>query len=311
MTGHETAAMKKKVLTSIGVLGVTAIWGLSFPIMKNAMTEMTTLWLLAVRFTVASILLLAWQGRKLRGLGKKGLAVAFKLGGLLAMAYITQNVGLSYTTASNAAVITGFYVVLVPLLGWFATRKLHISQIIIAVIAFLALAVFSLDQELRIVGGDVWVLGGAVSYALHILMLDKYTKEYESMLLVAMQISAATVILIISALTLAPVPDFSGLSVNFWGAIAYTAILATMLGFGAQTAAQKVLPPATASVLFTAESLFGALFGVLLLNESFMLRQILGGLALILCMVAAVLDADSVRNVWQRISRKSSSRHPA
>ena len=78
-----------------------------------------------------------------------------------------------------------------------------------------------------------------------------------------------------------------------WSALIFTAVLATAYANLVQTGVQKVLPPTTASILFTSESLFGGFFGWLLLHETLGLRQSLGAMLLIICMIGAVLTSSS------------------
>jgi len=281
-------SLKKKLLAAAGILAVTAVWGSSFVFMKNALHIVTPLWFLAVRFVIAGTLLALWQGRKLRQLGRKGFLAAVLVGLPLALGYALQTIGLMRTTASNAAVLTGIYIVFVPLLQWLFTRRLGKAQIIIALITFAGLCAFSLDAQARIKTGDIWVVISAVSYAAHFLVLDKYSKIYPSTLLATMQIGVAALLLSLAALVLEPPPAAASFAPVI-PTLLYTSVFATAAAFIGQTAAQRILPPTTASVLFTAESLFGAVSGVLLLHENFLPIQILGGLVMFGCMIFSVL----------------------
>jgi len=304
-------SLKKKLLAATGILAVSAVWGSSFVFMKNAMVIITPLWLLAVRFVIAGALLALWQGRKLRQLGKKGLLAAVLVGFPLALGYALQNIGLTRTTASNAAILTGTYIVFVPLLQWLVTRRLGKTQIIIALVTFAGLCAFSLDAQARIKSGDIWVIASAVSYAAHFLVLDKYAKIYPSTLLATMQIGVAALLLSLAALALEPFPTAASFAPSVLVTLFYTSVFATAAAFIVQTAAQRVLPPATAAVLFISESLFGALSGVLLLDESFLPVQIVGGLVIFACMTVSVLGESFMDKFLHILKRSGNYRKAA
>ncbi len=280
---------KKKVFAVGSILLVTCIWGISFVFMKNALDTLSPLWFLSCRFILASLLMALVNLKHWRRLTKKHWRDAFFIGIPLAAGYAFQTMGLARTTASNSAFITGTYVVLIPLISWLLTRKLQTRQLVIAVIACLGLAAISLDDQFRVHLGDFLVLLGALGFAIHFLVLDHFTKAYDSLLISGLQITVAAGLLTLAALALEPLPGRESFNPTVLEALVFTAVFSTCLGFLVQTSAQKVLAPVVASVLFTSESVFGAFFGVLLLHERLLPRQLLGGLLLIGCMVASVL----------------------
>ncbi|MDO4731918.1 MAG: DMT family transporter [Bacillota bacterium] len=281
---------QKKAFAVISILCTTAIWGFSFVIMKNSMEILSPLWFLACRFSLASLIMLLLNLPRLKGLSLVNLRDAFWIGLPLAFGYAMQTLGLNITTASNSAFITGIYVVFIPLISWFFTKKLKAWQLLVAFLAFVGLAALSLDANLHINRGDLLVLAGALGYAAHFLVLDHYTKLYDSLLISALQIFTCTLLLILAALLFEPLPTADQFPPSVLHSLLFTAALGTGLGFLVQTAAQKVLEPTPASILFTSETLFAAFFGTVLLNERFIPRQIMGGIILIACMIASVVE---------------------
>lgn len=164
---------QKKFFAVLSILCTTAIWGVSFVIMKNSMDILTPLWFLACRFALASFFMLLLNLGKLKQLRRKSLRDGIRIGIPLAFGYAAQTLGLHQTTASNSAFITGTYVVLIPLIAWLFTRKLQTRQLLIAIVACLGLAALSLDENLRVNTGDWLVLAGAFGYAVHFLVLDR------------------------------------------------------------------------------------------------------------------------------------------
>lgn len=280
----------KMILAALTCLLVTAIWGLTFPLMKDALAVLTPLWFLAIRFLLAALLLLALSAKRLGQLSRGNIRQGLLVGLLLWAAYYSQTYGLTLTTAGNCAVITGLYVVLVPLLGWFFTRRLRAGQLGLALVAFLALAAFTLNAQLQMAYGDLLVLLCAVIYALHMIMLGRYSPGMDSMALAALQISVCAALNLLGALLLEPLPALSAVfAPDILRTLLFTAVFATVFAYVAQTAVQKILPPATTALLLTSEALFGAIFGWLLLDEILLPRQIAAGALLLACMAAAVL----------------------
>lgn len=278
----------KTYLGAFGCLLVAAIWGSAFVFMKDSFDHIAPATFLALRFSLASVVLWLLLGAKRRRLRPR----AWRDGALVGLAlwggYYLQTLGLEQTTASNSALITGAYVVFVPLISWCFTRRIQPAQLMIGWITLVAIAIISLDGDFRFGRGELLVLLGSLVYAMHFLLLGHYAPHYDTTLFTTLQITFAAGYNILAALITDPLPHFSQLPATVWGALFFTAVFATALAFFIQTAAQKVLAPAPAAVLFTTECLFGVLFGVLLLNEQLLPRQLLGGAIMLCCILLTV-----------------------
>ncbi|MCL2495985.1 MAG: DMT family transporter [Clostridiales bacterium] len=278
-----------RIGAALTLLMVTAIWGSAFVFTKNAIAEMGPLFFLLFRFSIATLLTAALAGRRLllidRDMLKKGLIT----GAALAAGYATQTIGLQYTTVGNSAFITGFYVVLVPFAGCIFNRVIKAEQVALGFAALFGLALFSLNEQFRLNSGDIWTLGCAAIYACHFVLLGHYTRGMDSLLLTLLQLATATILFGLAAPLLESPPHIAAFSGEVWFALAYCAVLASALAFFIQTAAQKILSPTQASLIFTTEALFGAFFGWLLLGEKLLPRQFGGAAILIVCMVVVLL----------------------
>src|SRR5919204_4064484 len=105
-------------MTALGaLLAVTAVWGVTFVQVKDAVAVYPLLAFLAVRFVLATATLVVPAGPRVRSLGRRGAGAAAALGLLLAVGYVLQTAGLEQTTVSGTGFITGMYVVLTPLLA--------------------------------------------------------------------------------------------------------------------------------------------------------------------------------------------------
>src|SRR5438105_5927371 len=150
----------------LALILVTAVWGVTFVQVKDAVEIYPLFAFLAIRFAIASITLTPFAARRMRTLDRRGLVAGFGLGGLLALGYTLQTAGLARTTVSGTGFITGLCVVLTPLtaLALFRRRIERMAWLGVA-LATLGLAMLS-GIKAGSTLGDGLVLGGALAYAL-------------------------------------------------------------------------------------------------------------------------------------------------
>ena len=286
MTSNLTS---KKALAVCGIILATAIWGSSFSIIKNALNSITPLWFISLRFSISVIILAVICAKKFQQMNIELLKEGFIIGIPLSLSYICQNVGLLNTTASNTAFITSTYVVIVPFIMWIIHRKIRPANFLIAIITLGGLALLSLNESFHIASGDIITLGCSLMLAIHMVLLGRYSRNHDTFLLTFIQLAMVAVVNTILALIIEPLPVISSFSTEIVVSLLYCAILPTIVCYLIQTAAQKIISPISASILFMGEAIFGAFFGWLLLDELFSTRQFIGAVILILCMVASVL----------------------
>ena len=279
----------KRAAAVAGLVLTTIIWGGGFVITKIVVESVTPVYLMAFRFSIAAAGLVLCFHKKIKLLKKRDILPGAILGLWLAISFITQTYGIMYTTASNNAFITAFYVILVPFLSLILCKtKLRPLHIFTAVMALSGIAMLSLTETFQMRAGDALTLLCSLMYAVHIVLLGRYAAKHDVIILTMLQMFAAAALCWICA----PVfegpfaPALSaGIDLSFCLSILYLALLSTMLGFLFQTAGQKYLPTHTVSVLLTLESVFGASFSVLLLGDP-LTPRIIAGFAV---MFAAVL----------------------
>lgn len=267
-----------RFLAAGGLILTTMIWGGSFVAMKTSMELVPPAWLLAIRFSLAALLMGLLFHRALLSAPKEAWKKGMILGCFLELSYLFQTYGLQFTTASKNAFITTLYVVLVPLLLWGITKKRPgTNQPAAAVLAVIGLALLSLEGDFSINLGDGLTLLCSLSFAVHMILIDRYTKDFSLVVLTTVQIGTAAAL----SWCLAPVLD-GGLSADFltadgfWTGMFYLVVLATMGGFLLQNLGQKYVSANTSAILLSLESVFGALFSVLLLHEKMTGRMIIG-----------------------------------
>ena len=229
--------MRKPTVATLALLVVTAIWGSTFFIIKDAVSKIDPIDFLAVRFAVGAAIPAFVFWRRLSRLTATQWQIGLALGCLYGLAQIVQTVGLQTTAASVSGFITGTYVVLTPIIMWIAFKaRLNVRTWVAVALALAGLAVLSLTGLGNGGVGEALTLVGAALYAVHIVLLDRWSRSMDAM-------SLAIVQLIGVALT----TGFLGLPGGYhvpadpgvWGAIVYTAIMAGIVTMLLQTWAQR------------------------------------------------------------------------
>lgn len=271
------------VSPAVGVISlvlVTVIWGTTFVVVKEALDTIPVALLLAVRFTLAA-LLLAWAKWD-----RRALVPALVLGLLSFAGFATQTAGLAITSASNAAFITGLSVILTPLVArvWLK-RALSARVLLAASVALAGLGLMTLRNGFAAVNaGDLLVLVTALTYAMYIVYLGEVAGKVRGTSLAMMQHLPMAAL---AWLWAAPeVGKLASVPIGTYLAILYLAVVATALVAVIQTYAQRVVPAHLAALIFVLEPVFAAGFAMVLIGERL---GTLGWLGASLILVAMVL----------------------
>ena len=260
----------------LALLCATAIWGGTFPVVKDAVTPagpMQVFDYLAWRFALATLVMGVGRPRAVARLGRDGRRHGMLLGLALGLGFIVQTTGLQRTPSSVAGFVTGMFVVFTPLVTWaILRRKVTRNAWIAVLVATSGLALLSAgtsgnDRTHASALGLALVLGCALAYAVHIVGLGEWSARYDSYGLAVVQLATVTVLCAVAAAFgnhgLRPPDDGQA-----WFAVALTALAATALAFVIQTWSQSVLDPTRASVVMTMEPVFAGVFAVGFAGES-------------------------------------------
>jgi drug/metabolite transporter (DMT)-like permease len=249
----------------LALVGVTAIWGVTFVQVQDAIALYPLFAFLAVRFAISTAVLAPFAWRELRRLPRSGYAAGVGVGVLLAVAYGLQTAGLELTTVASTGFITGLYVVFTPILAllFFGTpvpRALWLG-VALAVLGLLLLNGVPGGSTL----GNVLVLGNAVFQALQITAMERFAPRYDPRALTFLQMATSFVGFTVIALALGQLELPRGATV--WGALLVTGVFAGALGYLIATWVQARTTAARAALVFTLEAPFAALAGVFLAEE--------------------------------------------
>jgi drug/metabolite transporter (DMT)-like permease len=282
----------------VALVLVTAVWGVTFVQVKDAVAIYPLFAFLALRFAIASATLAAPGARRVRGLGREGAAAAAFAGLLLAAGYALQTAGLQRTTVSSTGFITGMYVVLTPLLA-LAVFRIRVGG---AAWGGVALATVGLAMLSGVhagsVGGDLLVLAGAAVYSLQIVLMERYAPRYDAVAFTLVEMLAA-----FGGLFLVAIPELEfprGWTV--WGALVVTGVFASALAFLAQTWAQRRTSATRTALVFTLEPVWAAFFGYTLAGDRL---GWVGSLGCAVIMAGIVLAEPAAAAVLVRLVRRS------
>ncbi len=249
----------------LALVGVTAIWGVTFVQVQDALAFYPLFAFLAVRFAISTIALAPFAWKPLRALPLEGVLAGVGVGALVAGAYGLQTAGLELTTVASTGFITSLYVVFTPFLAlaFFGTRVPR------ALWVGVALAVVGLMLLNGVPGGSVagntLVLAGALAAAFQIVALERFAPRYDVRALTFLQMATAFVGFTVIAVAAGQIEVPRGWTV--WSALLVTGLFAGALGYLIATWVQSRTTAARAALVFTLEAPFAAFFGVVLADE--------------------------------------------
>ena len=278
--------MSQRGKAEVLLVTTTFIWGSTFVIVKGALSDSSPFPFIAIRFILAGLLMSGFMARG--RLPRTALGPSLGLGVLLFGGFALQTWGLVFTTPSKSAFITGFGVILVPLISIHYGYPLRAANAGGAVFGLLGLYFLVLPSGAGAVNrGDVLTLLGAIAFAVHIVLVGTYTRRYSFLHLAPGQI---LVVGILATLATPFAHSTIHLTSRLVFAIVVTAVFATAYAFGIQVWAQQYTPPAHAALIFALEPVFAALTSRLITKEH------LGGKVLVGC--ALIMAGMVVSELW-------------
>ena len=249
----------------LALIAVTAVWGVTFVQVKDAVDVYPLFAFLAVRHAIATGALAVAGGRRVLTLGRSGFAAGAVLGGLLGLGIGLQTAGLERTTVSSTGFITGLYVVLTPLFGLLLFRTTVGLEVWAGVVlSVVGLALLS-GVDVGSPGGDLLVLAGAAAQALQILMVERFATRYDAIALTLVQMGACFAGFLVIALALGQLEVPHGRTV--WGALIVTGVFASALAYLIQVWAQRRISAARIAIVFSLETVFAGIFGYRLADD--------------------------------------------
>ena len=271
----------KKYTGEIALLFNTLIWGGTFALIKNAFSDISPLLFLGLRFGIAALIFLPFVYSSLKKTNKQTLIAGSILGFFYFAGFTAQSLGLNLTTATKSGFITGTFVIFIPILQLIIEKRkpkwFNILSVFLVLIGLILLSskgenaldfIKQLGSDFNL--GDLLTLLCAILFAFQVVYVDVFTKKYEYLPMVFVQllitgIGGFILSFIFSISTLETVKFTFNTTVVT--AILYTAIFASIIATVIQLKFQKFVSPTKAGIIFSIEPIFAAVFAYFLLSE--------------------------------------------
>ncbi len=289
---------KSTLYKADGLLLLAAvIWGSAFVAQRVGMTHMGPLMFNGIRFALGTLLLLPWALRAAppgqRAAARTGLGRATAIwggvlaGGVLFIAATLQQVGLIFTTAGKAGFITGLYVIIVPLLGLMWGHRPRWGSWTGACLATAGLYLLSVTASFDMAPGDLWVLAGALFWAVHVLVLSWLSPRTNALRLACTQYAVCACLSLAAGVASEPLTWEGTLGAAI--PLLYGGLLSVGVAYTLQIVAQRHAPPAHAAIILSLEAAFAALAGWVVLDELLSARDFAGCVLMLAGMIVAHL----------------------
>ncbi|MDQ6792695.1 MAG: DMT family transporter [Candidatus Dormibacteraeota bacterium] len=259
------------------LLGVTAVWGWTFVVVKDAISQYPVLPFLAIRFLIATVAMLVLV-RRLPS--RRVCALGALIGLPLAAGYLLQTAGLRSTSPGNAGLITGLFFVFTPLLDRLFGVALRPRTLLAVLTALVGTVLLTGAGKTGIGAGDLLVLGCAVCFALQIVMLSHWSPGLPAAELTLVQLATSAALF-----TAGGIGQFQVPSAGVWTALLITGLFASALAFFIQTWVQSHLSASRTALVLAGEPGWALFFSVLLAGQRLGPLQAAGA-ALVLAAIA-------------------------
>jgi drug/metabolite transporter (DMT)-like permease len=230
-------------------------FGGTFLVVQDAIEDVEPIPFLAVRFSLAALVL--WPLARRRPAQPGEWRDGLWCGLALLTGYVFQTVGLQYTDSATSAFITYLLVVIVPLLGFaLLRRRPHAATIVGVVLAVAGLVLLTDPGDGSGFGkGEILTVGCAFAFAVHVLVIDATARRHDPIRLAAIQVG------VVGLACAGPGAVLGGyrFTTSALVAAAATAVVATALAFALQVKGQQVVPPARAALLLLLEPVFAGI----------------------------------------------------
>lgn len=284
--------LKNKVLTAdLMILLSALLWGGEYVVVKDMVEYLPPSWINASRFISAAIIMLPFIRKRIKKTSIGEIKAGLLLGFFMFGGFTMQTIGIQYTTAAKSGFLTSTYVIMVPFIYWMI-RKIFpgVKSVISAAICLAGIAFISLDGDLSLNKGDMLTLVSAVFFSGSIIGFDYYAKKYEPLNLTFVEMFSGGCISLVLALLTEPVP--TGIS---WGGpeilqVLYLVLLGSLLCHVLSNVAMKYAESSHASILWSLESVFALIFGIIFLHEGLTLQSVIGFILVFAAVIISELD---------------------
>lgn len=271
------------------ILLQSVIYGFGNPLTKIAFKSITPFWSLSVRFTIAFIVFMLFFGRRIIGSLKSVEPKVYLPAGIcMATAYITCNLALSWTSATNVGFLMSLPVIFAPILALLIYKvKYRLIHIPVQIVVIIGLYLLCFDGEKLVFGkGEITALITAISIAGALVFGEESLKQLDAVALSAVQAGITALISLPCALIFENTEILVHVTIPAWLVVLYLAIFCTNIAYMLQNSALKYISASTVSMLQCTQPILTAIISYLLLREKLSTLGIIGAAIIIVCIIA-------------------------
>ncbi len=272
--------MTRQSKAELALLATTFVWGSTFTFVKVSLPDISPILMGAVRFGFASAFFVLFFAKTIFPLPQGALAKGSLLGLFLFVGFISQNIGMQYTTASKSSFITSLMVVFVPFFQYFVERRPPtLGNVLGIAVVLIGLWFLTSPSGAEFNLGDGLTLFTAVVFALYIVYLDIASKAMSPMQLTFLQSASTAVFSFVTAVGFEHMVFNPSRSMLL--SLAYLTVFATIITTFVQTKYQKETTPTRAVIIFTVEPVWASIIAFIILGEQLGSLGLLGGALII------------------------------
>ena len=254
-------------------------FGSTFLIVKNLLVSFSPTFIVFMRYIIASVFFLVIGGIP----NSKAIKPGLLMGIFLWLGYITQTQGLVTTSTINSGVVTGFYIVLTPFFSKLINKtQLNNKNYIYSFLGFLGIVLTSITDITQIFG-NIFTMFCAFSYAMHIVLVERYIDGLNISQLMFVQ-SFTGAVLCIPFTELNQINNFN----EYWLPILFLGLVVNVSAFYLQLYGQRIIKASTSALILSLEAIFALFIGILLAGETLNLLS-WGGVLLVLISIFLVI----------------------
>ena len=291
------------LIAKLALFTATIIWGSTFVILKNTIAELPIYFVLTVRFLLAPLILGAIMFKSWKNFSWSTVWRGGVTGIVLAAAYVTQTIGLKYTTPGTNAFLTATYSVMVPFMMWaFTRRKPTVFNVVAAILGVVGVGLVSFDgsfSSFNFMGEGMTLLCG-VAFALQIICIATIGKGQDATQFTIFELLSCGLCMLVLYLAL-EYKEPIVLSGDAIFNLSYLTIMGTAVALFIMTWGMKYASASSSALIMSLEAVFGVIFSIIFYNEKLTWRVGIGfAVIFIAVIVSEYLGAKFVKKTVEQ-----------
>ena len=277
------------------LLLATSFWGISNCLTAICLRDMQPLTLNAFRFLTAFIVLGLVFHKNVFHASRETVKYSILVGLSLVIVYTSVTYGVLYTSVSNAGFISALSVVTTPILEFIVYRKKPEKKFGVSMIlCLIGLALMTLNETLKPAFGDIICLFAAVFYSVDLMVTEKAVanEKVDPLALGVCDLAVVGVVMLMLSVFL-ETPALPG-TAKVWAAALFLGIVCSGVCLVIQSVYQKHTTASRASLIFTLEPVFSAIFAFFLLGERIGVKGYIGAALMLASLVLVEVDVGTL-----------------